>query len=157
MIYGLNKKEGKMKKALLIIDVQKSAVTRPDLAKKIEALQANYENIFVSFFKNEGSPLLKLLDWTGYEDESPAFQPVKNAVIFTKNGYSSYLPEMKKFDEIHLCGFDTDACVYKTAMDLMENNTRPIVLKEYCFSKNEQFHQMGIKLIERNIGAGNIR
>ena len=35
-----------MKKALLIINVQKSAVTRPDLIKKIETLQNDY-NIFL--------------------------------------------------------------------------------------------------------------
>lgn len=146
-----------MKKALLIIDVQKSAVTRPDLIKKIEILQNDYEYIFASFFKNEGSPLLKFLDWEGYEDESPVFCPKKDTVVFTKSGYSSYLPVMKEFDEIHLCGFDTDACVYKTALDLIENDVRPIVLKDYCFSKNQTLHETGMKLIKRNIGEKNIR
>ena len=145
-----------MKKALLIIDVQTSAVTKTEIADKIEKLQSQYNYIFVSKFENKNSPILKILNWNGYNDESLAFIPQKNAIIFSKNGYSSYLPEMKNFDEVHICGFDTDACIYKTAMDLIENNIRPIILKDYCFSENQRFHDIGIKLLERNIGKHNI-
>jgi len=146
-----------MKKALLIIDVQKSAVVKPEIVQNIEKLQYEYDAVFVSLFKNQGSPLLELLNWSGYDDETLAFKPKDNAMIYTKTGYSSYLPEMKQFDEIHLCGFDTDACVYKTAMDLAEVGVRPVVLKDYCFSANQAFHDMGLKLIERNIGINNIK
>lgn len=145
-----------MKKALLIIDVQVSAVTNPAVAKEIEKLQYDYDEVFVSLFKNAGSPLLKILRWEGYENEAPAFIPKESAVIFNKTGYSSFLPEMKKFDEIYLCGFDTDACIYKTAMDLIENNIRPVILKDYCFSADKKFHEMGLELLERNIGKHNI-
>ena len=147
-----------MKKvALLIIDVQKSAVGKSKLPQKIEKLQHQYEYVFVSQFKNRKSPLLKLMNWDGYADESLAFKPIPNAIVFDKKGYSSYLAKMKKFSEIHLCGFDTDACVYKTALDLIEHGIRPIVLKDYCFSSNKSFHEMGLKLLERNIGKNNIR
>jgi hypothetical protein len=37
-----------MKKALLIIDVQKSAVVKPEIAKNIEKLQYEYDVVFVS-------------------------------------------------------------------------------------------------------------
>ena len=102
-------------------------------------------------------PLLNLLNWSGYDDETLAFKPKDNAIIYTKTGYSSYLPEMKELEEIHICGFDTDACVYKTAMDLAEIGVRPVILKDYCFSANQEFHNMGLKLLERNIGAMNIK
>ena len=146
-----------MKKVLLIIDVQKSAVIKPEIAQKIEKLQYEYDVIFVSKFTNKNSPLLNLLNWSGYDDEELAFKPKNNAFIYTKTGYSSYLPEMKEFEEIHICGFDTDACVYKTAMDLAEIGVRPVVLKDYCFSANQEFHDMGMKLLERNIGVMNIK
>jgi len=145
------------KVALLIIDVQKSAVGRSKIPQKIEELQGQYKYVFVSKFRNKKSPLLRLMNWGGYEDESLAFQPSTTAVVFDKKGYSSYLPEMKKFLEIHLCGFDTDACVYKTALDLIEHGIRPIVLKDYCFSANKAFHKMGLKLLIRNIGKDNIQ
>ena len=143
--------------ALLIIDVQKSAVGQSDLPKKIEILQQHYTHIFISQFQNKKSPILKIMNWAGYDDETLAFIPVKTARIFKKTGYSSYLPEMKAFSEIHLCGFDTDACVYKTALDLIENDIRPVVLKDYCFSQNKTLHKMGLKLLARNIGKHNIK
>ena len=148
-----------MKKALLIIDVQVSAVTKPDLTAKIEDLQQKYDTVFVSIFKQKQSFLPRILaeNWVGYDDETLAFKPKEGAVVFEKGTYSSFLPEMKNFDEIHLCGFDTDACVYKTALDLIEANVRPIVLKDYCFSENETYHQAGLKLLERNIGKQNIK
>ena len=146
-----------MKKVLLIIDVQKSAVVKPEIAKNIEKLQYEYDVVFVSKFTNQNSPLLNLLNWSGYDDETLAFKPKDNAIIYTKTGYSSFLPEMKEFDEIHICGFDTDACVYKTALDLAEIGVRPIVLKDYCFSSNQEFHDMGLKVLERNIGVKNIK
>ena len=145
-----------MKKALLIIDVQKSSVTRTDIASRIEKLQYDYDVVYVSRFTNLNSPLLPLLNWSGYEDEALAFKPKKEAIIYTKTGYTSFLPEMKDFDEIHICGFDTDACVYKTAMDLAELGIRPVILKDYCFSANQEFHDIGIALLERNIGKSNI-
>jgi len=151
---------GKMsqkKVALLIIDVQKSAVGKSSLPKKIEAFQNQYKYVFVSLFQNHNSPLLKILKWSGYTDESLTFKPLQNAVVFHKSGYSSYLPEMKDFTEVHLCGFDTDACIYKTAMDLIENGVRPIILKDLCFSENKTFHEMGLKLLERNVGKHNIK
>lgn len=146
-----------MKKALLIIDVQKSAVVKPEIAQNIEKLQYEYDVVFVSEFTNKNSPLLKLLDWSGYDDETLAFKPKDNTTIYTKTGYTSYLPQMKQFDEIHICGFDTDACVYKTAMDWAEVGVRPVILKDYCFSANQELHDMGLKLLERNIGIKNIK
>lgn len=81
----------------------------------------------------------------------------EDAIVFTKTGYTSYLSEMKAFDEIHLCGFDTEACVYKTALDLVETGVRPVVLKDYCYSSDEQMHIMGLRILEKNIGIRNLR
>ena len=146
-----------MKKALLIIDAQKAAIIKPEIVRSIEKLQYEYDVVYVSKFTNTGSPLLKIMDWTGYDDETLAFTPKKEAIIFIKTGYTSYLPEMKGFDEIHLCGFDTEACVYKTAMDLVEVGVRPVILKDYCYSSDEQIHTIGIKILEKNIGKKNVR
>ena len=145
-----------MSKALLIIDVQVSAVTNADIAARIEKLQYDYDTVFVSVFNGKNSPLLNILQWEGYQNEALSFTPKPNAFVFGKTGYTSFLPEMKNFDEIHLCGFDTDACIYKTAMDLIENNIRPVILKDFCFSENQTFHDIGLKLLERNIGKHNI-
>ena len=145
------------KKALLIIDVQKSPAENSPLCAKIEKLQEEYEHIFVSKFINEKSPLIPLTGFSGYADESLCFTPAPNAVVFEKNIYSSFLPKMKAFDEIHLCGFDTDACIYKTALDLIENGGRPVILSAYCATDTHSYHRAGMALLERNIGRQNIR
>lgn len=145
------------KKALLIIDVQKSPAGNSPLCAKIEKLQEEYEHIFVSKFVNEKSPLIPLTGFSGYADESLCFTPAPNAVVFEKNIYSSFLPQMKAFDEIHLCGFDTNACIYKTALDLIENGVRPVILSAYCASETEAYHRAGMALLERNVGRENIR
>jgi nicotinamidase-related amidase len=146
-----------MKKALLIIDAQKAAVVKPEIVRNIEKLQYEYDVVYVSKFTNTGSPLPGIMDWAGYDDETLAFAPKKDAIVFTKTGYTSYLPEMKAFDEIHLCGFDTEACVYKTALDLVEVGVRPVVLQDYCYSSDEQMHTIGLKILEKNIGKKNVR
>ncbi|MBP5160439.1 MAG: cysteine hydrolase [Alphaproteobacteria bacterium] len=145
------------KVALLIIDVQKDPARKSKLPEKIAALQAKYKHIFVSQFQNKKSPILKLVKWAGYQDDNLAFTPAPHAVVFRKTGYSAYLLEMSAFDEIHLCGCYTDCCIYKTAMDLIEKGIRPVVLKDYCFSRNKRCHNMGLQLLAHNIGTRNIR
>lgn len=145
-----------MQKALLIIDVQASSVTKPTLVAEIEKLQYSYEHVFVSRFVNKASPLIPLTGWNGYDNEDLVFQPAPFAVVFEKNIYSSFIDDLKEFDEVHLCGFDTDACVYKTAMDLIENAVRPVVLTKLCGSANDHFHQIGLELLQRNIGKTNL-
>lgn len=144
-------------KALLIIDVQKSAVGDSLLPPKIEKLQESYDFVFISRFVNEESPLLVPLNWNGYADTSLSFTPKKGAFIFNKNIYSSFITEMCRFKEIHICGFDTDACVYKTAMDLIEHGIRPIILKDFCGTQTAELQEAALLLIRRNIGENNIK
>jgi hypothetical protein len=68
------KRGGIMKKALLIIDAQKSAVIKPEIALNIEKLQYEYDVVYVSKYTNTGSPLLKILDWSGYDNEALVFK-----------------------------------------------------------------------------------
>ena len=146
-----------MSTALLIIDVQKSSCKNASVAAAIEKLQYDYEHVFVSRFVNEKSPLLPLTQWAGYDDEELAFTPAPHAVVFDKNVYTSFIEDLTAFDEVHLCGYDTDACVYKTAMDLIEHAIRPVVLAHLCGSENERFHQIGLELLRRNIGERNLK
>ena len=146
-----------MSAALLIIDVQKACCTNPSVAKEIEKLQYAYEHVFISRFVNKKSPLIPLTQWNGYDTEELAFAPAPHAVVFEKNIYSSFIDKLTAFDEIHLCGYDTDACIYKTALDLIEHNVRPIVLTDLCGSSCDHFHQIGLELLKRNIGIANLK
>ena len=89
-------------------------------------------------------------------------ESVKNCadVIIEKHGYSACCPEVldilraHDIKEVHLAGVDTDCCVLKTAVDLFEENIRPIVLTEYCASDGGvESQKAGIKVLERLIGT----
>ena len=146
-----------MPAALLIIDVQKTSCKDNGIAEAIEKLQYDYEHVFISRFVNNGSPLIPLMQWPGYDNDDLAFTPAPHAKIFDKNIYTSFIEDLSAFNEIYLCGYDTDACVYKTALDLIEHNIRPIVLTRLCGSENEHFHEIGLELLKRNIGERNLK
>ena len=146
-----------MSTALLVIDVQKASCKNIGIAEAIEKAQYDYEYVFISRFINKASPLVSLMPWDGYDNEELAFTPAPHAKVFEKNIYSSFIEDLTAFNEVHLCGYDTDACVYKTALDLIEHNIRPIVLTRLCGSENEHFHQIGLELLKRNIGEGNLK
>ena len=134
-----------MNKLLLVIDVQKDFVnenTKPILKKIDELVNSNkFKNIaFTRFINDVNSIWYKKLNYRGClnKEQQQIAIDTKNYKIFDKKIYSSLNNELKKYvtenniDEIYLCGFDTDACVSKTALDLFENNYNVYVLKDYC-------------------------
>lgn len=44
-----------------------------------------------------------------------------------------------------LCGFETDVCVTQTAIDLLDNSYRVMILTDLTFTRNETEHQVGLK------------
>lgn len=83
--------------------------------------------------------------------------------IFDKKIYSALNDELIEYieqnsiDEIYICGFDTDACVQKTAIDLFENGYEAYVLKDYCMcSSGVELHNVIINNLKRLIGKDKI-
>ena len=59
---------------------------------------------------------------------------------------------------IFLAGVDTDCCVLTTAVDLFENNIRPIVLTDYCASNGgAESHKAAIICMKRLLGKKQIK
>lgn len=88
----------------------------------------------------------------------------ENNKIFDKKIYTAVNDELKDYirendiSEIYLCGFDTDACVQKTAIDLFEQNYEVYVLKDYCMShRGEELHNIIIDNLKRLIGTDRIK
>lgn len=74
--------------------------------------------------------------------------------LFSPNGkdYFDELLEIIKEIRTSESGFDTDACVQKTALDLFENAYDVYVLKDYCMnSSSEELHNMIITNFKRLI------
>ena len=162
-----------MKKALIVIDVQKYFLNNEtkDIVSRIRKYLSEesnqYDKIYFTVFKNNPSgPVWKLSQWkevtnapeTDICDEIKEF--VDDANLFYKNNYSALkVPEialgLKESDigEVHLCGFDTDCCVLATTYDLFDQGLKPIILEDLTFSTSkDKLHDSAIKIIKRNVG-----
>lgn len=159
-----------MNKLLLVIDVQKSFInenTRPVLLKIDELVNSGkYKNIvFTRFINDENSIWYKKLNYKGCitKEQQEIVINTKNYKIIDKKIYSCVNDELTKYlienkiEEIHLCGFDTDACVSKTALDLFENDYNLYVLKDYCMSGvSIELHNAYMNNLKRLIGKDKI-
>ena len=159
-----------MSKLLLVIDVQKDFINdnTKETKNKIEKLinSKEYDNIvFTKFLNNENSVYYIKLNSRFFltEEGSDIAFDTKQYKVLCKTKYSALNSELIEYistyniNEIYLCGFDTDACVYKTALDLFENNYNVYVLKDYTMShKGLKLHNIFIKNLKRLIGRDNV-
>lgn len=133
-----------MNRLLLVIDVQNDFInehTKNILTEIKELVDSNKYDLtaFTRFINDENSIWYKKLNYKGCmtkEGQAIAIN-TKNNKVFDKNIYTAVNDELKKYiqknniSKIYLCGFDTDACVQKTAIDLFEQNYDVYVLKDY--------------------------
>lgn len=157
-------------KLLLVIDVQNGFINEntKDTVLKINNLvnQNRYKHIiFTRYINDENSIFYKKLGYKGCINKEEQRIPIdtKNHTIIDKEIYSAFSRELENYikenniTEIHLCGFDTDACVLKTALDLFENNYDVYILKDYCMcGKGIELHNFIINNLKRLIGKDKI-
>lgn len=156
-----------MKKALLILDMQKAFMNSQvkELPIQIEEYVATtyYDHIVVGKFVNEmDSIFVKRLSNTkclNNEECKLCIALSKPHVIMERCAYTMYTEELDKYLKeqkikyIYLCGLDTDRSIYKTAMDLLERGYFVYVIKNLCKSSaGISYHDMAIQLLERQIG-----
>lgn len=153
-------------KLLLVIDLQNDFVnknTEPILDKIKSLINSNeYENIaFTKFINSENSMFYNDLQYKGCLTEKGANIAIELAgqKVFEKTGYTSLTEQLKMYitekriNQIYLCGFDTEACVLKTALDMFENEYNVFILKDYCMSgAGEEIHNSAINILKRTIG-----
>ena len=159
-----------MKKLLLVIDVQKDFIngnTEEVLPKIKELVNSDkYDLIaFTRFINDENSIWYKKSHYTGCmtKEGQEIIIDTKKHKIFDKKIYTAVNDELKDYirkndiSEIYICGFDTDACVQKTAIDLFEQNYDVYVLKDYCMSHaGKEIHTFYITNLARLIGKNKI-
>lgn len=159
-----------MKKLLLIIDIQKDFINE-NTSKTLDNIKSlidspKYDMIaFTRFINDEDSIWYKKLNYKGCmtKEQQEIVLDTKDYKIFDKRIYSALNNELKQFikenniDEIYLCGFDTDACVQKTALDLFEQEYNVFILKDYCMChKGKDLHDITINNLKRLIGKNSI-
>ena len=159
-----------MSKLLLVIDVQNDFINdnTSKILKKIEDLVKSdkFDNIiFTRFINDENSIWYKKLNYDGCMTSHGMAITIDTGIhkIFDKRIYSALNDELKNYivdnniDKIYLCGFDTDACISKTALDLFENNYDVYILKDYCMTTaGIDLHNVYINNLRRLIGEDKV-
>ena len=155
---------------LFIIDVQKGFVNDATrhIPERVAAIQDRYDHVVATRFYNpQGSFYRTLIGWNrfppGSDEVAFAFAPRDDALVVDKACYSSLSDEVvalldrHRIGRVHLCGIATDGCVLKTAVDLFERGTVPVVLADYCASHGGiECHEAGLLLLRRFIGRGQV-
>ena len=158
------------KDALLVVDVQHGFINShtKHIPKKIEKLLPKYSHVFCTKFYNPQDSFYRtLIHWNemskSCDDFKLAYRPTANAIVLEKVLYTCVDEKFinilndQNIKEVHICGIDTDNCVLKCAVDLIENGFIPKVLVSYCGSSaGEKFHNFSIKILERFIGKEQI-
>ena len=153
---------------LMIIDVQNGFISpnTEHVLSNVEELMDSFKGrmIIASKFINvPNGPFDLIMHWRRLK-ESPETDLIekkkkKATHIIEKEGYTLINDTVKELlighnvDLVYIAGIDTDCCVLKTAIDLFENNIRPVVVTDCCASNGGiESHNAAIKVMERTIG-----
>lgn len=163
--------------ALLVIDVQQGFVNQhsqsvlPAVMRLVEGWRAAGAPVVLSRFHNEpGSPYETITGWTRLR--TPEEQAIvaelapfvaEAAAVIDKGQASVFTPEGSRlirdagWSDLVLCGIDTDACVYDSAVAAYHNGYRPWIVTDACASTGgAQYHEAALLLAARNIGASQL-
>jgi nicotinamidase-related amidase len=162
-----------MKKALVIVDLEKGFITKhtKDIPRRtrnfLKANGSKYDLVVFTQYKNHAkSNFVKNLRWRGsmtrdtyaIVDELKDFVTKRN--VFPKDTYGSFvkgkLPQVLKknnIGEVHIAGIDTENCVLAFARDAFDRGYKVVVLKKLCGShSNPALHEAALRIIANNIG-----
>lgn len=160
------------KSALVVVDMQNYFInkTTKDLPVRIQKfIVKNREMfdhiIFTKFVNSSRSNFVRLLGWkkcfkspeTDIHEALIEFTRKSN--VFTKTAFSAFKSrnfaeflKENKITDLYVCGTDTEACVFATAIDAFDSGYRIKVLKDLCGSQHgKKFHKIGCLAIEKNI------
>ena len=161
-----------MKSALVVVDVQNYFIGKDfkDLPKKIashiENSRGRYDFVlFAQFVNDKDSNFVKLFGWgkctsppeTDISPELQSFASVKNT--FRKSTFSPFKSEkFVKFlkengvGKVVVCGTDTEAYIYSSAIDAFDMGFVVEVLIDLCGSSHgKAAHETGMRLFKENL------
>lgn len=162
-----------MKNILILVDVQNGFIMHECTAKLVPRIEKLLQSqvfdyiVATKFLNFDNSIYEKLFNWYELKNEQDRglFQTIEEyaEVIIEKTIYTCVNPNFLQRlcqlndgvfpEKVFVAGIDTDCCVLKAAVDLFENNIRPIVLTHYCGSNGGQdSHNAGILCLKRLIG-----
>ncbi|MGW0665330.1 isochorismatase family cysteine hydrolase [Streptodolium elevatio] len=163
--------------ALLVIDVQagfvneRSSGALPAIVRLLEGWQqAGAPVVFSRFHNAPGSPYETITGWTRLrtaEEQELAGELTEfvagAAAVIDKGQSSIFTPAFAAlvrdagWTDLVLCGIDTDACVYDSAVAAYHTGHRPWIVTDACASSGGvQYHDAALLMAGRNIGRGQL-
>lgn len=159
--------------ALVVVDVQNGFLNShsrnvlPQVVRLVERWRATGRPLVFTRFHNPlGSPYETITSWTRLRTATEQAFPEELAVhaesahvihkgqssLLTSEG--THLIRKEGWRDIVLCGIDTDACVYDSAVGLYQTGVRPWIVTDACASSGgDQYHQAALLLAGRNLGC----
>ena len=127
--------------------------------------------VFTRFFNHPGSPYERIIGWTKMHPGDPGTELVAPLVhaagrataVLDKTGYTSITDDFLRlavrhaWTDVLVCGFDTESCVLKTAVDAFEQFFTPWLIADASASHaGPAAHEAGLLVARRTIGAGHV-
>jgi nicotinamidase-related amidase len=161
---------------LVVVDAQNyflrppSAHIVPIIADLVHRWQlAGSDVLFTKYFNYPNSPFERLIPWAEMKGPpqtdiiSELQEYAGHATVLNKTIYSMFSPDgdslvqERGWTNLYICGFATESCVLKTAVDAFERNLTPWVIEDASASHSSSAaHEAGIFVTQRFIGEGQI-
>ncbi|MGL5836021.1 MAG: cysteine hydrolase family protein [Waterburya sp.] len=157
---------GERKGILLAVDLQNGFLTTPETEEVVKNVVDNadqFDQVWATRFFNRNPNFSRQVNWeemvSGPETElSSSLTPIVSKT-FDKPSYSPPADDLiqalknEGITTVAVAGVDTDACVMDTALELFDAGIETYVVSNGSASSGgQEYHEAGIKLLERNIG-----
>ena len=157
---------GDRKGILLAVDMQNGFLTTPETEAVLENVVENadlFDQVWATRFFNRNPNFSRQVNWdemvSGAETELDSSLTPVVSKTFDKPSYSPPADDLiqalknEGITTVAVAGVDTDACVMDTALELFDAGIETYVVSDGSASSGgTEYHEAGIKLLERNIG-----
>ena len=157
---------GERKGILLAVDLQNGFLTTPETEEVVSNVVDNadlFDQVWATRFFNRNPNFSRQVKWdemiSGPETELDSSLTPVVSKTFDKPSYSPPADDLiqalknEGITTVAVAGVDTDACVMDTALELFDAGIETFVVSDGSASSGgQEYHEAGIKLLERNIG-----
>lgn len=160
-------------KILILIDMQEGFNATQDTQDVISSIESadlsQFDLVAATAFYNDPTSLfVKQIGWNDMMIKDPKTSIVKQIqhtydISLPKSTYSAgehIAPLLSMYGDdckVYLAGFDSDACVLATALDLFDQGVETFVIEPWCASSaGSEYHQATMKILRRNIGKDHV-
>lgn len=149
------------KNVLFVVDLQKEFRDSDGQYERIlnwvrEQITNNtYDLVLATKCHNSENSVFKYTGWTDMLDSEPAELEFVPDLVIDKYSYGvPFIKGLQSSWHYDIIGFNTGACVLKTALDLGDMGFSISVLSDYCYSSDgKEKHERGLWTLKNLLGT----